>query len=49
MWHYITPSKQQLFAVMRSIEKMIADFCTSPLELPPLNEKNYFYERTGKY
>lgn len=49
MWHYITPSKQQLFAVMRSIEKMIADFCTSPLELSPLNEKNYFYERTGKY
>ncbi len=48
MWHYINPSKQQLLAVMRSIEKMIAEFCTSPLELFPLNEKNYFYERTGK-
>lgn len=49
MWHYITPSKQQLLSVMQNVEKMIADFCIAPLELPPLNEATYFYERTGKF
>jgi len=49
MWHYITPSKQQLLSVMQNVEKMIAEFCIAPLELPPLNEATYFYERTGKF
>lgn len=51
MWHYITPSKQQLLATMQKVEKMIAEFCIAPLELlelPPLKETTYFYERTGK-
>lgn len=52
VWHYITPSKQQLLATMQKVEKMIAEFCIAPLELlelPPLKETTYFYERTGKH